>query len=267
MDLSDHVKIEKDTVWRFRRLNQFDTYLYRTINIVQEKNFRDAMGSVIAFGVCRIIEGPLKGNFRYLKSDDSHSIDIPWKEYAIYLPRNSVTKALTLGVNLDIHFFLTTDPQADDLFAGFDRAMIFPFSGPLPQTLIQVKSLVANCAESVDIEFCHQPRLITQRLKRRIEQNLTFNERMGDVASEYRTSSTVLGRMFRQDFGLSPTEYRNHLRIVRCSLDLIHGSRIVDTYQEFGFEDLSQFYRVFKRVTKARPREYKPKDMSKITKK
>lgn len=62
-----------------------------------------------------------------------------------------------------------------------------------------------------------------------------------------RVSPAYLARKFKQELGVSPTEYLNELRLRRAALLLrTTALEVIDVAQECGFENLSYFYRLFR---------------------
>lgn len=61
----------------------------------------------------------------------------------------------------------------------------------------------------------------------------------------------------KKDFGITPVEYRSRLRISSAIEHLVYGTTILETSFSVGFNDLSRFYKQFKKITLLSPGKYK----------
>jgi AraC-like DNA-binding protein len=78
------------------------------------------------------------------------------------------------------------------------------------------------------------------------------------VARAAGTSASALSRAFKRSYGITPVRYRHHLRVMDALLRLAAGSAPLDVSQDVGFEDLSRFYSIFRRVACSAPGPYRP---------
>ncbi len=75
-----------------------------------------------------------------------------------------------------------------------------------------------------------------------------------ELAALCAVSTTHFRRLFRRLYGMTPTEYRNRLRIERAKRLLYTGGRSVgEIAEEVGFESIFYFSRVFKAETGVSP--------------
>lgn len=253
---SDDIEIKKETFWRFRKVSQHEFVLRREIALDRVQTHFDAMGEVAVFGVCRLSAGSL------CYQSDGYAQAVPWREYGIVLPPRSVARGSSMGLHLEVDFLITTEMHPDLP----KMACIFPLTSSRPQTFDEAMKLLPPPESRHPIEVCTRPSSLARKVKAAIDASFRETTSFAGLARSLDVSQTMMGRYFKKDYGMTPTAYRNHLRIVSVTLDLISGAEIVDSYQTVGFDDLSQFYKQFKRVTKATPGEYRPKK-SKITKK
>lgn len=78
------------------------------------------------------------------------------------------------------------------------------------------------------------------------------------VAREAHLSLGAFSRFFKLRTGKSLPEYVNELRVGRaCRLLANEGSKIIDIALECGFENLANFNRHFRRITRVSPRDYR----------
>ena len=85
-----------------------------------------------------------------------------------------------------------------------------------------------------------------------------LNERMEKYASLSGVSIGYFYRLFRRRFGMSPVEYRNHLRISNAEA-ILRNTRmsIREISSTVGFDDPFYFCRIFKKVTGVSPSSFR----------
>lgn len=253
---SEDIEIEKDSYWRFRRLSDNEFYLRRQIAFKQTRTVFDAMGPTFLLGICELTSGSL------VYDSNKKKIKVPWDRYAFFMPPFSITRAVSESLHQSVDFLISTaSHQGLPKVAG-----IFPFDGKLPTTFAGVQAVLQSTDNFVCIEACALPSALSRKVKSALDRSFKHDKQLSKIADDLGVSQTLMGRYFKKDFGISPSAYRNHLRIVSASFDLIAGAEIVDSFQKVGFADLSLFYKQFKRITRATPGEYRAKK-SKITKK
>jgi AraC-like DNA-binding protein len=82
--------------------------------------------------------------------------------------------------------------------------------------------------------------------------------RIGDVAGRLGYSRSYLHSRFRQEVGMSPSDYVQRLRIKRCCERLAATEEsITDIAIEFGFGSSQYFSRVFRKYLGTTPSEYR----------
>lgn len=91
-----------------------------------------------------------------------------------------------------------------------------------------------------------------------------FKEKVtiGSIADEVHLSSSYLSHIFSQTFGYTITDYITYVRLEHAKAILgKSGTSIGEAALESGFEDISYFSRVFKKVEGISPREYKKRQL------
>jgi AraC-like DNA-binding protein len=107
---------------------------------------------------------------------------------------------------------------------------------------------LANGAEPVDI----------WRARNFIHQHFADQLSLGGVAKAAGISPGHLSEKFRQITGVNFVDYVSRVRIERACERLENGdARISEIAFEVGFQSLSQFNRVFKRLSGKSPTEYR----------
>ncbi|UMZ72575.1 HTH-type transcriptional regulator YesS [Natranaerofaba carboxydovora] len=90
-----------------------------------------------------------------------------------------------------------------------------------------------------------------------IEKNYKKELKLEDVAKEVGLSSAYFSRIFKQETGLSFTEYVNRVRVKLSKEMLKDYSSLADVALNVGFSDQSYFCKTFKRITGLSPGKYK----------
>jgi AraC-like DNA-binding protein len=57
---------------------------------------------------------------------------------------------------------------------------------------------------------------------------------------------------------MPPVRYRHHVRIMDALMQFAEGAAPAQVFQDVGFDDLSRFYKIFRKVTCAPPGSYRP---------
>ncbi len=89
--------------------------------------------------------------------------------------------------------------------------------------------------------------------------NENFQEKitLSDLEKQFKTNKYKLLRCFKNDFGLSPLEYVNALRMESAKKMLFSNEQIVNVALENGYYDQSHFVHTFKKYVGITPIQYK----------
>jgi len=102
------------------------------------------------------------------------------------------------------------------------------------------------------------------RAKRVIDCEYARPLRIADVAARLDVTPAVLSRTFRAAYGMPPVRYRHQVRVVDALMRFAAGAAPVEVFQDVGFEDLSRFYKIFRRVACAPPGRYRRGDAASL---
>ncbi|MBK9154464.1 MAG: helix-turn-helix transcriptional regulator [Chloracidobacterium sp.] len=114
-------------------------------------------------------------------------------------------------------------------------------------------SVLASAKDVRSIEACSNPSLLSKRAKRLIDENYLAFPSIGRVADRLKVSHSHLSRQFKRDFEMTPSEYLHHLRVADATFRLSTGQPIIDISHEVGYNDLSRFYKQFRKNTNTSP--------------
>jgi AraC-like DNA-binding protein/ligand-binding sensor protein len=102
-----------------------------------------------------------------------------------------------------------------------------------------------------------EPMAIT-RAKQFIQENQSADLSLGQVAKAVNTSTFYFCKMFKKATGLNFTDYVSRLRIEKAkNLLLNRNLRVSEIAYEVGFQSLTHFNRVFKKIMGQSPTEYR----------
>jgi AraC-like DNA-binding protein len=102
-----------------------------------------------------------------------------------------------------------------------------------------------------------EPPVIT-RAKEYIRERQTEDISLGEVAKAVNTSTFYFCKMFKKVTGLNFTDYLSRLRIEKAKNLLLNPNlRISEIAYEVGFQSLTHFNRVFKRIIGQSPTQYR----------
>ena len=102
-----------------------------------------------------------------------------------------------------------------------------------------------------------EPPVIT-RAKAYIQEHQTENVRLGEVAKAVNTSTFYFCKMFKKVAGLNFTDYLSRVRIEKSKNLLLNPNlRISEIAYEVGFQSLTHFNRVFRKLMGESPTDYR----------
>jgi AraC-like DNA-binding protein len=86
-----------------------------------------------------------------------------------------------------------------------------------------------------------------------IDENYLAYPSMARIAKRLGVTHEHLSRQFKRDFTMSPSAYFRQLRVADVPLRLARGEEIIQVSQEVGYNDLSRFYKQFRKTTNTSP--------------
>lgn len=155
--------------------------------------------------------------------------------------------------------------KSTEYLEGYFHSMLTYFRGinrPPDQILVlKLKELLINIVNSDPLLTSYFKSLTeTDRpsLKQIMEQNYCFNLRLEDYAELSHRSLSSFKRDFQQTFNESPGKWIIKRRVQHAANLIANTSQsITQAAFESGFEDVSHFSRVFKKIIGKNPTEYK----------
>jgi AraC-like DNA-binding protein len=103
------------------------------------------------------------------------------------------------------------------------------------------------------IEVNSKPGKVSLSTKRLIDDNYLIYPSIVRIAKRLGVSHEHLSRQFKRDYGLTPSAYLHQLRIADATHRLSLGEEIIDISMGVGYNDLSRFYKQFRKATRTSP--------------
>ena len=113
-------------------------------------------------------------------------------------------------------------------------------------------------ATGTSVDRARDPAPLAANAKAILDREYGAPLEIGRIAARLRASPAVLSRTFRHAYGMPPVRYRHHVRVMDALMQFAEGAAPVDVFQGVGFDDLSRFYKIFRRLTCAPPGAYRP---------
>lgn len=130
--------------------------------------------------------------------------------------------------------------------------------------LLAIFQLLATSAETELLHSRPVEQAYNQRQQDRIQQIYQFIDQhyqrrmeVSEAADLTNLTPAAFCRYFRQMTRMTFTEYVNQYRVAQAKKGLLQGQSVTEACFESGFESLSYFNRVFRRVTGQNPLQFK----------
>ena len=117
----------------------------------------------------------------------------------------------------------------------------------------QAFDVLSHSRNRQPIVVCTKPSLVSLNAKRLIDENYLIYPSIARIAGKLNISHEHLSRQFKKDYGLSPSAYLHKLRVAEATFRLSLGEEIIEISQNVGYNDLSRFYKQFRKATQTSP--------------
>jgi AraC-like DNA-binding protein len=172
---------------------------------------------------------------------------------------------LVLNCSQDPEEFTATRVHSSDYLEGYFHSMLSYFRGidrpPDHLLVLKLKELLINVINTDPLLAAYFNLLNASEgpsLQQIMERNFCFKLRIEDYAELCHRSLSAFKREFQQIYKETPGRWIMRRRVERAANILANSNQSVSQIAfETGFEDLSHFSRVFKKITGKNPTEYK----------
>ena len=139
--------------------------------------------------------------------------------------------------------------------AGFAQVptMFETMHTKLPTSVDQVLEIVRLGRNPQSVELNPKASLLSLKAKRLIDENYLSYPSIARIAGRLSVTHEHLSRQFKHDFEITPSGYLHQLRLADAPLRLAKGEEIINVSQDVGYNDLSRFYKQFRKSTKTSP--------------
>ena len=123
----------------------------------------------------------------------------------------------------------------------------------MPTGVAHVWEIVRTGENLQSVELNPKPSLLSLKAKKLIDGNYLSYPSIARIARRLGITHAHLSRQFKRDFMISPTGYLHQLRLADAPLKLAKGEEIINVSQDVGYNDLSRFYKQFRKTTRTSP--------------
>ena len=125
--------------------------------------------------------------------------------------------------------------------------------GEVPTSVAQVLEIIRRGRDAQIVDFNPNASLLSKNAKRLIDENFLSYPSIARIAQRLGVSPEHLSRQFKRDFQITPSAYLHQLRLADARLRLARGEPIVNVSLDVGYNDLSRFYKQFRKNSKTSP--------------
>jgi len=177
------------------------------------------------------------------------------RRFALFLPPFGIVQAALERCDVT-SVALAFRPLPSD---GLPRhPVLFAEDGPAPGSRIDAVERIRTAAGPTNIRRDRDPAPLVASAKAIIDREYGGPLGIGRIAARLHVSPAVLSRRFRLTCGMPPVRYRHHVRVMDALMQFADGASPARVFQDVGFDDLSRFYKIFRKVTCAPPGSYRP---------
>lgn len=208
----------------------------------------DVSGPACIYAVVRV----RRGEVAYLRGDSW--IRAP-RCFAVFLPPFQVVQASLEHCDVT-SVALAFRPRASEQFPRQAVLLASDAQRPARSRADAVHGTLTT-ATSTNIGRAPDPAPLAANTKAIIDGKYGASLQIAHIADRLHASPAVLSRRFRRTYGLSPVRYRHQVRVMDALMRFAEGAVPVDVFQDVGFDDLSRFYKIFRKIACAPPGLYR----------
>ena len=208
----------------------------------------DVSGPACIYAVVQVRRGTV-----VYQHGDSH-VRAP-RRFALFLPPFGVVQASLERCDVT-SVAMAFRPLPSDVLPR--HAVLLPEDGPAPASRLEALERLRTAATPTNIGRDRDPAPLAANAKAIVDREYGAPLEVARIAARLHVSPAVLSRTFRHAYGMPPVRYRHHVRVMDALMQFAEGAAPAQVFQDVGFDDLSRFYKVFRKVTCAPPGSYRP---------
>jgi AraC-like DNA-binding protein len=193
-----------------------------------------------------------KGTVVYLQGESE--VPAP-RRLAIFLPPFAVVQARLEKCNVRT-IGIAVRPPAQSGFP-LQALLLPPTADDPPASLVEIFRRLHSMEVALGISRAPDPLPLALRTKTILDAEYATSIAIGRIAGRAHVSPETLSRRFKRVYGMSPVRYRHQVRVMDALMRLAEGELPANVFQAVGFDDLSRFYKIFRKVACATPGKYR----------
>lgn len=130
--------------------------------------------------------------------------------------------------------------------------------GPVLRSREEVLERLQTAKNVTYVGRAPDPAPVAARAKAILDGEYATSLEIAGIAARLETSPAVLSRVFKASYGVPPVRYRHQVRIMDALMQLAEGAAPIDVFQDVGFDDLSRFYKIFRKIACDAPGSFRP---------
>ncbi len=113
--------------------------------------------------------------------------------------------------------------------------------------------MLTNGRNKQSIDINSSPSLLSLKAKRLIDESYRVFPSIARIAERLGVRHEHLSRQFKRDYKMAPNTYLHRVRAAEASYKLQRGEEIIEVSADVGYNDLSRFYKQFRKGMKTSP--------------
>jgi AraC-like DNA-binding protein len=174
-----------------------------------------------------------------------------FKQLAIFYPPFTITRPCFKCVIARLKGIAGTSALPAEFLS---RPFIFEADfAASPKTTAEVVDVLSSRRNIQFIDANPKASLLSLKAKKLIDENYRIFPSIARIAARLQVSHEHLTRQFKKDFRQSPSVYLHQIRIADATFRLSQGEAIIEVSGDVGYNDLSRFYKQFRKSTRQSP--------------
>lgn len=201
--------------------------------------------SFFVFGAAWLMEILELGSGEFFFESDGRDVKPAGKRFGIFYPPFTIVRSCVRDMKGRVKGIGSIGATQMGMP---DRPVIFEtdFDGELTGAE-EAAGILRGASNIRSITFNTKPSLLSIRAKKLIDDNYHGYPSIARIADRLNVSHEHLTRQFKRDLGMTPSAYLHRLCTAEATQKLSMGEEIIDISMDVGYNDLSRFYKQFKK--------------------